>query len=107
MYNSPIAIFSVAEEIVNQITEEKNRIIMESINKVGIDINKEELIRALSYDRNQYNKGYADGCEEEHKKLKEAIEKVKNTAKGLIIRDSYGEGYMDGLLLCIDILEGK
>lgn len=29
--------------------------------QMHVDINKDELIRALQYDRNQYEKGYHDG----------------------------------------------
>ena len=28
---------------------------------IGYDIDKDELIKALNYDRDQYNKGYVDG----------------------------------------------
>lgn len=31
------------------------------IKKMGVDVNKEELIKALNYDRQQYEKGYEDG----------------------------------------------
>lgn len=34
--------------------------ILSAVMKVGIDVNKEELIKALAYDRQQYEKGYAD-----------------------------------------------
>jgi hypothetical protein len=35
--------------------------ILRAVQKYGINVDKEELIRALQYDRNQYEKGYADG----------------------------------------------
>ena len=31
------------------------------IMSVGVSVDKEELIRALNYDRDQYNAGYKDG----------------------------------------------
>ena len=34
--------------------------VLSAVMKVGIDVNKEELIKALAYDRQQYEKGYAD-----------------------------------------------
>ncbi len=37
----------------------------------GINVNKDELIKALQYDRNQYNKGYVDGAKDFAKRLKE------------------------------------
>lgn len=35
--------------------------VYKAIERVGVAVDKEELIRALSYDRQQYEKGYADG----------------------------------------------
>ena len=34
---------------------------MEAIVKVGIDVDKDELIKAMQYDRDQYSKGYTNG----------------------------------------------
>lgn len=58
-YESPI-------EITQKLTkmEIEKRIegdILTAIYSYGIDVDKEELIRALRYDREQYNKGYDDG----------------------------------------------
>lgn len=30
--------------------------------EMGLDVDREELLKALKYDRGQYEKGYADGC---------------------------------------------
>ena len=30
--------------------------------EMGLDVNREELLKALQYDRGQYEKGYQDGC---------------------------------------------
>ena len=65
MYESPIAI---VQKVVNKAREQMENDIMNNILTVtteyGVDINKDELIKALQYDRNQYNKGYADGYSE-------------------------------------------
>lgn len=37
---------------------------MKAVQSVGFDINKEELTKALKYDRNQYEKGYADAIQD-------------------------------------------
>lgn len=42
--------------------------IMSAVQKVGINVDKEELVRALKYDRGQYEKGYADGKRDGGKK---------------------------------------
>lgn len=54
-YESPINIISQQMKI--QMEGE----IMKAVQRVGIDVDKDELIRALKYDRAQYQKGYMDG----------------------------------------------
>ena len=65
MYESPI---TIVEKVVNKAREQTENDIMNNILTVtteyGVDINKDELIKALQYDRHQYNKGYADGYSE-------------------------------------------
>lgn len=62
MYKSPI---DIVETTVNQICREmakqKEEHIYQTIIKMGVNVDKEELIKALSYDRDQYNKGFKDG----------------------------------------------
>lgn len=60
MYESPITQF--VDKVITQIikTEEDN-LVYEVQQATGYDINKEELIKALRYDRDQYQKGYEDG----------------------------------------------
>lgn len=53
-YKSPIDL--IAEQIE---TETENEIVR-AVQRVGVNIDKKELIRALAYDRNQYAKGYHD-----------------------------------------------
>ena len=48
--------------------------VMTVIQNLGIDVNKEELIKALQYDRDQYDKGYADGYEDAHEDIKKLPE---------------------------------
>ena len=35
--------------------------VMKAVQKVGVTVDKEELLKALKYDREQYEKGYRDG----------------------------------------------
>ena len=41
--------------------------VFKAIQKVDIEVDREELIKALQYDRNQYEKGYADGLKDAEK----------------------------------------
>lgn len=59
MYNSPIE--KIYGELQTQMVQEEENMVMKAIREVGINVDKEELIKALQYDRNQYTKGYDDG----------------------------------------------
>lgn len=52
---------SPIEIIVNQMESAWMDETFRVIQKVGIDVDRNELIKALQYDRNQYEKGYEDG----------------------------------------------
>lgn len=67
MYISPITLF----ETERQITYENE--ILKAVQRVGFDVNKEELTKALVYDRGQYDKGYKDGYIEGIEKFTEWI----------------------------------
>ena len=55
MYQSPIEI------ITKQMRTQFEDNVFKAIQDYGILVDKEELIKALQYDRDQYEKGYADG----------------------------------------------
>lgn len=62
MWESPINIYHTISDMVTMMTEEiDGNIIVEVKKQLGVDINKDELIKAINYDRNQYEKGYQDG----------------------------------------------
>ena len=60
MYESPIEI------IYSQIRTQLEDDVLKAVKKYGINVNKEELIKALQYDRQQYEKGYEDAKAEQH-----------------------------------------
>ena len=55
MYKSPIDI------IYGQMQTQMEGDILKAVQSYGINVDKEELIRAMQYDRDQYDKGYWDG----------------------------------------------
>lgn len=64
-YDSPIHLFELSnpgEEIIRQVTkaieDEKTTYVYEYVGRLGIDVDKEELLRALKYDRDQYKQGH-------------------------------------------------
>lgn len=60
MYESPIclAIGEVSNEIVKK---QDDMIFTEVTNMIGVQVDKDELLKALAYDRDQYDKGYQEG----------------------------------------------
>ena len=62
-YISPI------EMIVGQIQTEMDNQVMRAVQNVGVTVDKDELVKALNYDRQQYDKGYGDGYREAQKTL--------------------------------------
>lgn len=61
MWESPVNIFEIHEPIIEEINKQTEETVFKAIHRVGVDVNKEELIKAMQYDRNQYEKGYKDG----------------------------------------------
>lgn len=59
MYKSPIEL--LYQDCAINFRDEVDEKVYEAVQKVGIHVDKEELIKALAYDREQYNRGYADG----------------------------------------------
>ena len=59
-YESPVSLFY--QQVADAITQDQeNKIMAEIKYQMAVDINKEELLKALKYDRDQYDKGYKDG----------------------------------------------
>lgn len=72
MYESPIEVFTTQMDgILERMQKQQEEYIYQSVLNVGVDVNKEELVKALLYDRDQYDKGYQDGIEEFAEKLLE------------------------------------
>ena len=62
MYESPIN--RIYGEISNEIIRKDEENIMITVNQqVGYQVDKSELIKALNYDRNQYEKGLTDALD--------------------------------------------
>ena len=72
MYEPPIEIM-VKDKVLADIGEKTdNAIMLEITQQFGVDVDKHELIRALAFDRGQYDEGFADG-------VKEGIQKTLRT----------------------------
>lgn len=58
MYDSPINL--IEKQMAFDIDKAIEGEVWKVTKEIGIDVNKEELIKALQYDRDQYEKGYKD-----------------------------------------------
>lgn len=75
-YKSPI------ETIVDEMALIAENGVYKAAQNVNINVNKEELEKALRYDRNQYVEGFANGYEAGYKKgINDAIDKLSSLLK--------------------------
>jgi hypothetical protein len=80
MYESPVNI--IYGEMQTQIEGD----VFKAIQNVGIDVNKKELLKALQYDRGQYEKGYSDGYA---KAIDEFAEAMKAMCHGITMAEKH------------------
>jgi hypothetical protein len=105
MYECPVK-FNFGDIQMQIVKQQENEAYM-AIQKCGVDVDKEELIRALKYDREQYEKGYEDAV----RQVKEDIIKELMTQRewylNLYAEFMDGEDYRSSLLLekVIDIVK--
>ena len=66
-YESPITV------IYGEMKTEQENEVLRVVRHYDIDVDKEELIKALKYDREQYSKGYADGIKKFAERLKKRM----------------------------------
>lgn len=73
-YESPI------EAMIAEASNSFDDGVFRAVLRTDIEVNKEELLKALQYDRGQYDKGYAVGVKEFARRLKKPISKCRLTA---------------------------
>lgn len=67
-YESPIDI------VVGEVQFKFEQDVMKAIQSYGICVDRDELIKALQYDRHQYEKGFADACKLNTKGERKSVE---------------------------------
>lgn len=78
--------------IVMKIKSEMDARLFRAVVEAGVTVDKEELLKALAYDRGQYEKGYEDG---------------KRDAVLTIERDRYNEGYAKGTQDAMELMVAR
>lgn len=81
MWKSPITIMQT--EMQTQLEGE----VLKAVMKLGVMVDKEELLRALQYDREQYYRGYNDAVDEFTERLFMHLEELNCEAWKKNIRD--------------------
>jgi hypothetical protein len=90
MYESPIEL--ITKTIMSEIVKNQEEQVMNAVQGVSVNVDREELLKALAYDRQQYQKGYRDG-------IKDVIDKLKE--KSTYHLYAYGMSYTDEYLEAI------
>ena len=75
MYESPINL--MVGDIEMQMVQKQEQTIFNAIRKCSVDVDKDELVKALNYDRNQYSKGYKDGVNDALNKVRVKVERLQ------------------------------
>lgn len=73
MYESPIKL-EFTEPWIEKLKDEADEYIVRVVQQMGVAVDKEELTRALQYDRGQYEKGYLTAVEELRAELEDLRE---------------------------------
>lgn len=76
MYKSPVEV--IVSDVATEFAKQQDEYIYRTIQSIDVKVDKEELIRALQYDRDQYEKGYRDAASE-FAKCKESLKHYLNT----------------------------
>ena len=69
MYKSPIDV--IISDIATEMIKKQDEQIYKAVQNVGVNVDKHELLKALNYDRQQYDKGYRDGLRDFAERYKE------------------------------------
>jgi hypothetical protein len=77
-YKSPIEVFE------NELQTQMDNDIMEVVFSYGINVDKNELVKALAYDRKQYEAGFADGRAAAERRIAESLGMIQAAIGQLI-----------------------
>lgn len=80
-YESPIEL--ITRQVSEQVEQTHEKVVMTQLMNIGVNVNKNELIKALQYDRGQYEKGYKNGYKDGYSKgIEDCLAKIGEIVKG-------------------------
>lgn len=109
-YNYDCPIDKIVKQVHDDIIKQEEDLLMYEVkHSVGFVVDKNELIKALNYDREQYDKGYRDGVKETFKAELEEIktEIINKKCKYCDIDSNIQKCHEDNFTICdvYDILD--
>lgn len=75
MYQSPIELFTT-NPMIEQLKNATDEMVVRAVARADVRVDKEELIKALKYDREQYMRGFNDGIMQEREKWERKIRQL-------------------------------
>ena len=78
MYESPITVYTQLNDVLEEVHKKQEEYVYNYLFEIGVNVDKEELIKALQYDREQYTKGYRDGMQKLAERLTEKATSYMN-----------------------------
>lgn len=73
-YKSPVTTF--VEHINTDLRSEELKAVMNATVRLGVEVDEGELLKALQYDRNQYEQGYRNGYDAGYRKSTDLAEEI-------------------------------
>ncbi len=90
-YKPPISV------IYEQVEKDFDNAVFGAVLNVNINVDREDLIKALKYDRGQYNKGYNDGCKATAKGIFDSIFETLCVFATKGKSEEYNEGFLEAV----------
>ena len=85
-YITPLSIFHQQDEIIRELNKAQDDYVYKAVLKTGVSVDYDELIRALRYDREQYQKGYHAGYSASLNEVKDILLSAQAEIKSLLDR---------------------